>query len=273
MRLNLISTIVIVLCSVCILINSAHAYDEGTVSEAAVLAGSCEKIGPDQKKVVIDMEKQIGLLEMQNSLLKEHNQRLLTTVHWALGFAALFLLAVLGLISYFTYRRYEQETKSLKTLLAGEVQKARTEFEGRLSEWESKSKDKMQEQIKSLAQSQNKIARSAANTAVEPLGDRIKSLQRDFTYHHIDLLKLEAWKFRKQGNTNGAILCLYRAAKKAWFELKSEFIVSNTLEEIKSILDKGGKVVATTAMPEIHAFLQSLPPEFEYLVKPILSKL
>ena len=224
MHLKLISMIVAVLCSVSILINNAIAYDVGTASGEAVRTGACEQSGGNKTQATASLEKQIDLLEIQNRLLEEHNQRLLTTVHWALGFSAVFLLAVLGMTGYFTYRRYDQDKESLKTFLVGEVTKARTELEGRLYEWENKLTEKNREEFQSLTQSQDRIAMLAVNAAVEPLKSKIETLKRDFSSANIEILELRAWEFVRKRNSNGAILSFYRAAKKG-FELKCYLFV------------------------------------------------
>jgi hypothetical protein len=57
------------------------------------------------------------LLKEQNELLQRHNSELLQVITWSLTFAAVFLIGVLGLIGFFTTRRYDQEKEALRSHL------------------------------------------------------------------------------------------------------------------------------------------------------------
>lgn len=275
MRLKSTIEMVVVLCLVNLLIGSANASDAAKGSSKEIIGGVFEASVDVEGEGVVNqtdsIREQITLLEAKNRLLKEHYESLLRTTHWAIGFAAVFLIAVFGLMGYFTHRRYEQDKESLKNSIETEIAKARADFEGRLSEWESKSADKLQERTKSLEQSLEKIAKSASNAAVGPVENRIKSLSWDLTMLQIDVLKQEAENWKKEDVKGNVVRCWFRIAQKGWF-IKQDWIVSEALGQIKLLFAEGAKFDVSQAT-ELNAFLQSLPLQFEPLVKAIQSKI
>jgi len=271
MRLIFTWGIIIVTCFVNFAILSAGAFGSLTASAEVVKNNASEKVIDEQPKSVSDIHEQITLLEAQNRLLREHNQSLLTTVHWALAFAAVFLIAVFGLMGYFTYRRYEQDKESLKNFLDSEITKIRAGFTDRLSEWKRKSADNLRKETEILKQSLNNIAESKSNEAISPVKTRINSLSRDLNYLQIGVIKLEAEDWKKKGIKGNVVSCWFRIAQKG-LSIKQDWIVSDALNEMERLLKQGAKFSAAQ-VTEVTGFLQSLPPQFEALVKAIQSKI
>ncbi|MHA2315760.1 MAG: hypothetical protein ACXACF_10860, partial [Candidatus Hermodarchaeia archaeon] len=97
----------------------------------------------------------------------EQNRDLLNTVRRAIGLAPLFLVAVIGLIIYFTHRRYENDKLLLICVIKSEIAKIKSEIESRYSGLESS--DGLQLKTKSLEQSIRNIAESITSKAIKPV--------------------------------------------------------------------------------------------------------
>ena len=109
MRLKYPLMLIVILCVVNCLICDLYASDS--------LTSSIDSPNGEVSKQIIRPETQ--------------NQDLLNTLHRAIGFIPLFIIAVLGLISYFTHRRYEQDKMLLICVIKSEIAKVTAAFEQR----------------------------------------------------------------------------------------------------------------------------------------------
>lgn len=272
MRPKYMLVVIVILYLVNLLNCNIYASDSPTVSNDTQNEEASKQIIDEEHQSITNLSEQIALLETQNQLLKEHNRDLLNTVHWAIGFAALFLIAAFGLIGYFTYLRYEQDKKTLSNSIKSEITVAITGLEHRYSDFEKKSTDYLQMKTRSLEQSLRSIVKSASSQAIRYIDKHTEDLKRNILILQIDILTLEAEQRMNKGQLTNAIECWFHIAEKAWL-LKWDWQISEALKNIKSLLEKGAKFKLAATATRLTAFIQSLPPEYEQLVNAIQSKI
>jgi hypothetical protein len=88
----------------------------------------------------------------------------------------------------------------------------------------------------------------------------------------MDISALQAQQHMDKGQLNNAIRCWIDVAQKAW-TINWKWRVTIALDRINYLLNKGAKITLESSKTELNAFLQSLPPQFEPLVKAIQSKI
>jgi len=155
----------------------------------------------------------------------------------------MFTIAVIGLIIYSTHRRYEKDKLLLMCIIKSETAKLRAEFENRYSE------------------------------AFRPVDERIKSLTENNLIFQMEVSTLQAEQQMSKGQLTNAIRCWVDVvAQKAW-SIKWNWRVAFALDKIKYLLENGAKITLQSSKTELTAFLQSLPPQFESLVKAIQIKI
>ena len=230
----------------------------------------CDIYASDSLTLSIDSPN--GEVSKQITRPETQNQDLLNTLHRAIGFIPLFIIAVLGLISYFTHRRYEHDKMLLICVIKSEITKVRAGFEQRYSDFEKKMKDDLQKQTKSLEQSLRSIAESISSDAVKPIDERTKILMGSRIILQMEFSAIEAEQQMNKGQLINAIRCWFEVAQKAW-AINWKWRVAYALDKINYLLDKGAKITLQSSKTEWAAFLQSLPPQFEPLVKAIQSKI
>jgi len=249
-----------------------YASDSSAVSNDSPNGEASKQNVDEEHQSITNLREQIALLETQNRLLKEQNQDLLNTVRRAIGFAPLFLVAVIGLICYLTHRRYEHDKLLLICVIKSEIAKARAALEQQYSNLKKKSADDLQEKTKSLEQSLKSIAESISSDAVKPIDERTKILMGSRLMLQMEISALQAERQMDKGQLTSAIRCWLDVAQKAW-TINWNWRVAIALDRINYLLNKGAKITLTSSKTELAAFLQSLPPHFEPLVKAIQSKI
>jgi hypothetical protein len=254
------------------LICKIYASDSSTVSKDSPDGEASKQNVDEEYQSFTNPRERIARQEIQNRLLKEQNQDLLSTVRRAIGFAPLFLVAVIGLICYLTHRRYEHDKLMLICVIKSEVAKATAEFENLYSDLEKKSMDDLQEKTKSLKQSLRSIAESISFDAVKPIDTRTKILMGSRLMLQMEISSLQAERQMDKGQLTSAIRCWFDVAQKAW-TIKWNWRVAIALDRINYLLNRGAKITLPSSKTELNAFLQSLPPQFEPLVKAIQSKI
>ena len=157
-------------------------------------------------------------------------------------------------------------------VIKSETAKVRAGFEQRYSDFEKKTKDDFQEKTKSLEQSLRSIAESISSDAVKPIDERTKILMGSRIILQMEFSALEAEQQMNKGQLTNAIRCWFDVAQKAW-AINWNLRVAYALDKINYLLGKGAKITLQSSKTEWAAFLQSLPPQFEPLVKAIQSKI
>jgi len=272
MRLKYVLTLVVILCLVNGLICNIYASDSSAVSNDSPDGEASKQNVNEEHQSMTNPREQIARQETQNRLLKEQNQDLLKTVRRAIGFAPLFIIAVIGLICYFTHRRYEHDKIMLICVIKSEVAKATAEFENLYSDLEKKSMDDLQEKTKSLEQSLRSIVESITSDAIKPIDERTKLLMGSRLMLQMEISALQAERQMDKGQLTSAIRCWFDVAQKAW-AIKWNWRAALALDRINYLLNRGAKITLPSSKTELNAFLQSLPTHFEPLVKAIQSKI
>jgi len=216
--------------------------------------------------------RQTNRPETHNFLFEGKVHNPLNTFHRTIGFVPLFIIAAIGLVSYFTHRRYEHDKMLLICVIKSEIAKIRAELEQQYSDFEKKTQDNLKEKTKSLEQSLRSIAESVSFDVVKPIEERTKLLMGHRIILQIEFSTLEAEQHMNKGQLTNAIRCWFDVAQKAW-AIKWKWRVAFALDRINYLLEKGAKIPLQSSKTELTAFLQSLPPHFEPLVKAIQSKI
>lgn len=272
MRLKYTLAVIVILCLANCLTCNLYASDSSAVSNDSPNGDVSKQIIDEEHQSINNLREQIARQATQNRLLKEKNQDLLNTVRRAIGFAPLFIVAVIGLICYLTHRRYEHDKMVLICVIKSEIAKAKAALEQRYSDLEKKSADDLQEKTKSLEQSLRNIAESISSDSVRPIDERTKILMGSRLMLQMEISTLKAEQRTSKGQLTNAIRCWFDVAQKAW-SIKWNWRVAIALDRINYLLNKGAKITPPASKTELAAFLQSLPPQFEPLVKAIQSKI
>ena len=272
MRLKYTLLVIVILCLANRLTCNIYASDSPAVSNDSPNGQVSKQIIDEEQQSIANLREQIALLENKNRLLEEKNRDLLNTARRSIGFAPLFLVAVIGLICYLTHRQYEKDKLLLMCIIKSEIAKLRAEIESRYPDLKMNSKVSLQGKNKSLEQSIRNIAESIISDAIRPIDERTKSLMGSRILLQIELSALQAERQMDKGQLTSAIRCWFDVAQKAW-TINWKWRVTIALDRINYLLNKGAKITLTSTKTELGAFLQSLPPQFEPLVKAIQNKI
>ena len=270
MRLKYTIMVIVILCLANRLICNIYASDSSTVSNDSPNAQASKQIIDEEHPSIDDLREQIAFLQTKNRLLEEKNRNLLNKMYRALSLAPMFTIAVIGLIIYFTHRRYEKDKLLLMCLIKSEIAKIKSEIESRYSDLESS--EGLQLKTKSLEQSIRNIAESITSEAIKPIDERTNLLMGSRLMLQMDISTLQAEQHMDKGQLTNAIRCWIDVAQKAW-AVEWNWRVAHALDRINYLLNKGAKITLASSKTELNAFLQSLPPQFEPLVKAIQSKI
>jgi hypothetical protein len=270
MRLKYTLMVIVILCLANCLICNIYASDSSTVSKNSPNNRPSIQIVNEEHRPIANLRVQIAQREAQKLPLEEQNRDLLNTIRRAIGLAPLFLVAVIGLIIYFTHRRYEQDKLLLICVIKSEIAKIKSEIESRYSDLEPP--DGLQLKNKSLERSIRNIVKSITSEAIKPIDERTKILMGSRLMLQMDISTLQAQQHMDKGQLTNAIRCWFDVAQKAW-AVEWNWRVTIALDRINYLLNKGAKITLASSKTELNAFLQSLPPQFEPLVKAIQSKI
>lgn len=218
--------------------------------------------GQPSEATALGREVELEILRERNRLLEEHNNQLLQVTLWAIGFAAVFLLAVLGLIGFFTERRYQRDRNSLEQALDARVTKATADLMTKLAEG-----------VNQLKAAMGTRAEEAITAKLNPITKQLSNLSNSVAGLEVQLTEMEAKDWERKGVLANALTSYLGCAKLARkVPDYDDWKVSECLEKISQLLEKGGRFDATE-VTEVTAFLKSLPPSYEPLVKKIQRKL
>jgi hypothetical protein len=212
---------------------------------------------------------QIELLNQQNELLRQYNRELLQVITWSLTFAAVFLIGVLGLIGYFTTRRYDQEKEALKSHLDGQVATAVAQAEARLADKADTIRVTMELNFKELREALHNEAESAAKSTIDPFFGRLQSIAKKVAILEIDFAEQQAKMWENQRVTSNAVRYWRRYTELA-NNMEYEWMVTRGLDQIQRLLQAGTSPSLTGKdITDLHSFLTSLSAEYDPLVTKI----
>jgi len=270
MSLKYTITVIVILCLANSLICHIYASDSPSVSNDSPNSRASIQTVDEEYRPVANLRVQIARQEALRHPIKEQNQDFLNTVRRAVGLAPLFLVVIIGLIIFFTHRRYEKDKLLLMCVIKSEIAKIKSEIESRYSDLESS--DGLQLKTKSLGQSIRNIAESITSEAIKPIDERTKLLMGSRLMLQMDISALQAQQHMDKGQLTNAIRCWFDVAQKAW-TVEWNWRVAHALDRINYLLNEGAKITLTSSKTELNAFLQSLPKQFEPLVKAIQRKI
>lgn len=222
--------------------------------------------------------KQIDTLKEQNRLLTEHNGQLLSVVQWSLGFAALFLLAYLGVNLFVAFRLHKKDTENIKSELTAMVRDLIREEESTLSKaMNERFGDKMQvmDQWKSQVDSssdkklqdlQAKVAKSISdvmakcNASVSEVRDSTISLEYDMLE-----TKANEWKLHSPPILENALRRYIEMLDLACTHSSLDWRISDLLEVMLVTIRGTSKLHADTAA-DMEEVLGKVPKKYQSIV-------
>lgn len=206
-----------------------------------------------------------------NRILEQHNRDLLATVQWAIGFAAAVVVAFLGLVGFVTNRRLDQE----KQLLVSSMQQHAAEISERLSAeqsaWREATSRDILEREQGLTERLEKATKAVAEKAVASLRSKISSVEYETSVVQRELAQRQAAEWEAKGVLANAVTSQFEIAK-IGKRTAEQWIVSESLHEIKRLLDKGAKF-DPEEVREVTGFVDSLSSDYATLVSGIKAKL
>ena len=214
------------------------------------------------KESAAAMEGELRLLRERNALLEKHNSELLQVVLWSIGFAAVFLVALFGLIGFFNERRYQRDRNALEQALDARIAKASADLEAKQTEWT----DRLKAMLSSTADERFKAGLAPITAKLQSQADRVGSLE-------IQFIDFDTKNWEIKGALSNALTGYWRCAELARLVPGyGDWKVSTCLEKIAELLDKGGRFDATE-VTGVTGFLNSLPSQYEPLRNKIQKKL
>lgn len=221
-------------------------------------------------------------LKIRNETLEEHNSQLIRMFEWSLGFAALFLVTVLGLIGFFTYRRFETDKENLINVLNSEIIGLKLELEKLISRNLEVYQLTIDDKLKDMTQDLETVAERVAKTITNPINSELSKFTSNFnafkssTTYDIKTLKInyrkaEAKVWEEKGVWSNAIRAWKDVAEESW-SLNNKWILADSLDSINNLLSNNVDLDAVDAT-DINYFLNKLPPEFSTVISKIKEKL
>ena len=145
--LPVVTNLLLASCLIC----NVYASASMSVSSDLPNGDFSKHIVNEEKQSITNIREQVAFREIQNHLRKEQNQNLLNTLHRAIGFVPLFIITIIGLISYFTHRKYEQDKMLLMCVIKSEIAKVKAEYDRRYSDFEKTAADDLRDKTKYLS--------------------------------------------------------------------------------------------------------------------------
>jgi len=221
--------------------------------------------------------ERVALLQEQNRLLEQHNTQLMIVLWSALAFAALVLVAFLGLVGFFTHRRLEQDKEALRGSLKSDIDEVRASTEKRISEWQARLKGEQEKWTVDVRESQQTVANSATESKVAPVVRRIQAVEHRLPEIELGQAIFEARSWARQSHVPDNELTSWLDVATKAAAMKDDFYaldytLPEALSDIARLLASGAKFDAphTTRCSEL---LQSLPSKFAEVVTSIRSRL
>jgi hypothetical protein len=215
--------------------------------------------------------ERVLLLEQQNRLLSEHNDKMLLVTQWSLTFAATFLLVFLGLVGYLTNRRYEQDKETLQTMLGAKILEAQIQLDSTINRLKDDLQTAQNQSSKELKESLKDLATSTSKSLLSSLESRVKDLANDLLMFKYDVLLAQAEQFEEKKDYTMALDRHFDIAKIA-VKLNWEWMISNALKNIERFLALGGRFNPDEIL-ELNRLLRNLSGEYEPLVKGVQARL
>lgn len=225
-----------------------------------------------EKSEADNSNTEIIKLKAQIQQIVDYNDDFLSTIIWSLSFSSTFLLVFLGLIGYFTNRRYEQDKESLENKLytASKEIEANTQTQITIFKGETQSEilelaDKLKTEIKTIAD-------KSATDISSPIKNQLTQMHQEFLMLKVEFLLNKANESERNKIYGNALANHFEIAR-IGVKIGHNFRVSNALEEIVRLLNLPSSFRNADEVREVTEFLQKLPAEYETLVSRVKAKL
>ncbi len=216
---------------------------------------------------------EVMALRAQLELMRQYDQRLLSTVYWALGTLAVVAVALVGFGWFANFRVYERDksalSSELKALISSDVGQISSKLENRFQEFQGSLHSTASQSIQSM--------KEAAKEQVAPINARIEHIRERLDEVDYRLGEFEVFQWEQLGVPLNAlsrrINLLQRAANS-----KQDHRIAANLEAIKKILEA---VVAkndslmSSELTNLSMILDALPSQHSILAsatKSLLAK-
>lgn len=182
-------------------------------------------------QIQADAEK-VAVLQGQLELMRQYDQRLLSTVYWSLGGLGGVVLLVVGLGWYTNFRIYKRDVEDIKRDIKNELESTAVSFKREMMD----------------------AAKNAGDAAVRSALRDVKELQ-------YQMLKVDAERWENSGIHANALYACARRLPLAK-DLLTDIYIPQTLEEMLRILKTKEVILNAHVTAEINKSLDIIPKEF-----------
>jgi hypothetical protein len=162
-------------------------------------------------------EKQVAVLEAQLEIMRNYDERLISTVYWALGGMITVVIVIVGVGWYTNFRIYERDKSAIRQELLSLL---REDIRSTIEASSAKTRAELESAVTSrAAESENKIAK----------------LQKELNHARYKLLQIEADKHESESVYRN-VLRTYVEMIRVAQELEYDFYVSRCVENVVRVL-------------------------------------
>lgn len=199
-------------------------------------------------------------LRAQLQTIREYNDKLLSTVYWALGTVVTIVVLLIGFSWFASFRVSSREKEALKQELQGTLKQDVSSLHDALKADTERRFASFKEEVDKLHAEMKKSATSAGEAAAGKLRGQLTNLGWEVHDIRIELLVAEAKKWEAESILTIAIR---RHAKILRLRVKRDttYSLPETLDEIKRLLQKMTSINADSTRDVLNA-LDCLPSEY-----------
>lgn len=191
---------------------------------------TCESYSADNAAVSSNTQNsgETLALRAQIEIMRQYDQRLLSTVYWSLGVLATVTILLIGFGWFANFRLYERDKIALRQELIVFIQEELSKINSTLNANTQSQYDKILAEARSVGSSAATSVRSELSFNINRIYKDIKRIQCDMTGK-----EGESW-IEKGVLTNG--LRSYSFVLGYAIELEDEYIISRTLDNIHRVI-------------------------------------
>jgi hypothetical protein len=207
----------------------------------------------EQAKGSSFQDKEIAVLKAQLDQMKFNDQRMLSTVYWALGLLGTITVAIVGFGWFANFKVYERDKDAMKAALQQEVRK----------------------EIDALNKSIEKQITTSISQKTAALKSAIEELTRDLNWLQLENAEREAEEHKSRGVLSNAVRTLAKALNIALgigYEWKIAAILDKLKKAFDSMAEKGSSIDASLTQ-ELMQTLDKVPASFEVSVNALGTRL
>jgi hypothetical protein len=188
-------------------------------------------------------QKQVAVLEAQLETMRQYDQRLLSTVYYALGALGGVVLLVVGLGWYTNFRIYRRDVTDLESSLRGQMNKMGKELESKV--------EKMERELES------KLRRAAIDAGKSAVGSALYDLKK----LQLEEIKREARDWEIKG-VDANVLTSYARGLVLANEVFPDYEVPYMLDEIVRVLGKKKAILTASTIADVNKAVDTVSKEY-----------